>query len=47
MHMVFDSAVLPLGIYPQEIMMDIFKDFAVRKFIIQKEKKRENNLNVQ
>lgn len=34
--MVFDSIVLPLGIYPQEIMIDIFKDLAVRKFITEK-----------
>ena len=34
--MIFDSAILPLGVYLQEIMMDVFKDLAVRKFITAK-----------
>lgn len=34
--MIFDSAILPLGVYLQEIMMGVFKDLAVRKFITAK-----------
>lgn len=36
MYIIFDSAILPLGVYPQEITMDVFKDLALRKFITAK-----------
>lgn len=41
MYIIFDIVFLTLEIYAQEIMMNIFKDLAVRKFFILKNGKQQ------